>query len=251
MTGARPAPLLPRLSSDPDPRAQPLTQSQPDYVVAEGGQARRLQRLKALWEKLPISPDSNASPTPLELNLSSSDVVGEPQGGGAARGGKHAAGVEGYGLTPQRAQMLLEIYREELAGRCSTDPKGKSKAVDWDAFVRYADEKEKELWHIFHNELDLDGNGHLDAEEWATALRETGIELAPHTLNEFMSFLTSSPQSQGVSYPEFRDFLLLLPRHASTAEIYRYYEVRKFDHDARGAARINMEGTFLDPIFSL
>jgi len=22
-----------------------------------------------------------------------------------------------------------------------------------------------ELWHVFHDELDLDGNGHLDAEE--------------------------------------------------------------------------------------
>lgn len=57
-----------------------------------------------------------------------------------------------------------------------------------------------------------------------------------------MTFLTSSPHSHAVSFPEFRDFLLLMPRQASTAEIYRYYEVRKFDHDARGAARINMEG---------
>lgn len=66
-----------------------------------------------------------------------------------------------------------------------------------------------------------------------------------------MAFLTSSPNRTSstsansqdrVSYPEFRDFLLLMPRNATTAEIYRYYEVKKFDHDARGAARINMEG---------
>ena len=26
-----------------------------------------------------------------------------------------------------------------------------------------------ELWNVFHNELDLDRNGHLDASEWSTA----------------------------------------------------------------------------------
>ena len=31
-----------------------------------------------------------------------------------------------------------------------------------------------ELWHIFHDELDLDGNGHLDAEELSTALGKAG-----------------------------------------------------------------------------
>lgn len=96
----------------------------------------------------------------MELNLSSADVVGQPQGGGAARGGKHAPNIEGYGLTPERARALRQIYFEELAGRCSnkankdpsglrslfssgSDEKGKSKAVDWDGFVQYADEKEK------------------------------------------------------------------------------------------------------------
>ena len=31
-----------------------------------------------------------------------------------------------------------------------------------------------ELWSIFHDELDLDGNGHLDAEELAVALSKAG-----------------------------------------------------------------------------
>jgi solute carrier family 25 phosphate transporter 23/24/25/41 len=33
----------------------------------------------------------------------------------------------------------------------------------------------EELWHIFHSELDLNGNGHLDAEELGLALRKAGI----------------------------------------------------------------------------
>lgn len=62
-----------------------------------------------------------------------------------------------------------------------------------------------------------------------------------------MTFLTSSPHSHAISFPEFRDFLLLLPRRVSTVEIYRYYEVRKYmGDDGRGAARVTMEGNILD-----
>ena len=37
----------------------------------------------------------------------------------------------------------------------------------------------KELWNIFHNELDLDSNGHLDAEELTVALRKAGEPCSP------------------------------------------------------------------------
>lgn len=70
-----------------------------------------------------------------------------------------------------------------------------------------------------------------------------GIKLSAATLSEFITFLTSSPHSHAISFKEFRDFLLLLPRKASPEEIYRYYKVRKFmGDDGRGAARVNMEG---------
>ena len=73
----------------------------------------------------------------------------------------------------------------------------------------------------------------------------SGITLAPSTLSEFITFLTSSPHSHAISFEEFRDFLLLLPRKASPEEIFRYYEVRKFlGDDGRGAARVTMEGVF-------
>ena len=61
-----------------------------------------------------------------------------------------------------------------------------------------------------------------------------------------MTSLTASPHSHAISFQEFRDFLLLLPRRVSTKEIYRFYEVRKFlGDDGRGAARVTMEGTLL------
>jgi hypothetical protein len=70
-----------------------------------------------------------------------------------------------------------------------------------------------------------------------------GIPLSPSTLSEFMTTLASSPHSHAISFREFRDFLLLLPRKASTAEIYRYYELRRYlGDDGRGAARVTMEG---------
>lgn len=70
--------------------------------------------------------------------------------------------------------------------------------------------------------------------------------MEPTTLSEFMTFLTSSPHSRAINFEEFRDFLLLMPRKASTAEIFRYYKVKKFmGDDGRGAARVNMEGTRL------
>lgn len=76
--------------------------------------------------------------------------------------------------------------------------------------------------------------------------------MSPPTLAEFMTTLTSSPHSHAISFSEFRDFLLLLPRKISAAEIYRFYEVKKFmGDDGRGAARVTMEGWFSVSIIRL
>jgi solute carrier family 25 phosphate transporter 23/24/25/41 len=70
--------------------------------------------------------------------------------------------------------------------------------------------------------------------------------MSPKTLTDFMAFLTTTPHSHSISFTEFRDFLLLLPRQVSTKEIYRYYEVKKsLDSDTRGASRVNMEGLYI------
>lgn len=39
---------------------------------------------------------------------------------------------------------------------------------------QYVESKESELWTIFHDELDLDRNGRLDAYELRTALAKAG-----------------------------------------------------------------------------
>jgi hypothetical protein len=40
-----------------------------------------------------------------------------------------------------------------------------------------------ELWSIFHDELDLDGNGNLDANELAQALKKAGEQNVPTFLS--------------------------------------------------------------------
>lgn len=119
----------------------------------------------------------------------------------------------------------------------------KTQRIRWQEFKEYARAKEVELWHIFNDELDLDRNGTLDAEELRLALQNSGIHVTPEALSEFMSTLSATPHSRHITFAEFRDFLLLLPRKASPEEIYRYYEVvRYMGDDGRGPARVTMEG---------
>ena len=115
-----------------------------------------------------------------------------------------------------------------------------------------------ELWHIFHDELDLDGNGHLDPKELHSALskagmgllifhafaliRITGIELSPSTASEFIMSLSAEPHSSQISFGDFRDFFILLSRKISPAEIYQYYEVKKYMDGGCGPAHIKVKG---------
>ncbi|KAI0750724.1 mitochondrial carrier [Daedaleopsis nitida] len=221
-SGARPQPLIPRLRYDPPPFPS-IPHSLREFRALEGEEHRR-KRLRALWARLPQR---------------------DGQGGMDDEAVSRAHPVRRDGdLTAESARELDEMYEDELLGRCGVHMRGPfSRRVSWPEFEKYADAKEAELWHIFHDDLDLDGNGHLEADELLLALEKAGIALSPSTLPEFITFLTSSPHSHAVSFSEFRDFLLLLPRRASPEEIFRYYEVKKFmGDDGRGVARVTMEG---------
>ncbi|TFK75844.1 mitochondrial carrier [Pluteus cervinus] len=179
------------------------------------GRDNRKRKLHALWQSLPPAPNKHLAAPDAKPTSS---------------------------LTQETAESLQARYDDELVGRCGGRD-SVSRGIRWKEFKEYAEAKETELWTIFHDELDLDGNGQLDALELALALEKAGISLPPTTLSEFMTTLTSSPQSSTVSFSDFRDFLLLLPRKASPAEIYRYYEVQRFlGDDGHGAARVTMEG---------
>ncbi|KAH8830503.1 mitochondrial carrier [Flagelloscypha sp. PMI_526] len=208
LLGEHPPPFIPSLRSD---YARFVPRTLAAFRDKEGRDIRR-QHLHALWKQLPAPiPASSHS----DHSESSSSTTA---------------------LSAERAHSLQEQYFRELQAGHDT--------ISWTQFKHYALQKEEELWAIFHDELDLDGDGQLDAHELQTALAKAGIEMSHATLLEFMSALTSSPHlPQAISFTDFRDFLLLLPRKVSTREIYRYYQVKKFlGDDGRGAARVTMEG---------
>ncbi|KAL0576914.1 hypothetical protein V5O48_005060 [Marasmius crinis-equi] len=228
LSGAIDPPRIPKLRSDDNRAPQlPLPRSLVEFREEEGREIRK-RRLRALWSHIcEHGYLTDAHPR----TLRDADL--------------------------EKAETLRAEYEHELLGRCAvasgSTPTGKMAThtpIEWKEFKEYAEAKEVELWGIFHDELDLDGNGRLDAQELDMALRKSGeapsdsvVSLSQATLSEFMTFLTSSPHSRPITFAEFRDFLLLLPRKISPAEIYRYYQLTKFlGDDGRGAARVTMEG---------
>ncbi|KAI5833813.1 mitochondrial carrier [Schizophyllum commune Tattone D] len=202
----------PSTSSRPDKQPfRPLPHTLEEFRIQEGRNLRK-RRLQDLYQRLLQSPP--------EANHDAPD--GHP--------------VDEQHWTPERAKRLKSKYDAEFLKKCGGH-------IGWRTFKEYAEAKEEELWKVFHDELDLDGNGHLDASELSYALRKSGIKLDPPVLNDLMTALTSSSQSNTISFADFRDFLLLLPVKVSPTEIYRFYEVRKLmGDDGRGPARVNMEG---------
>lgn len=159
-SGAQDVPLLPPISGDPKP-APPLPDDLQKFRTLEGKQERE-SRLRLLWRAIVEEADANAD----------ANTKHKPQGRDPAP-------------TPtdvERAKKLRDLYRSELYRRCSTADSSKpssSKPVEWPEFLKYADEKEEELFRVFHNELDLDGNGHLDAMELRAALAKAGMPVIP------------------------------------------------------------------------
>ncbi|RDB22471.1 Calcium-binding mitochondrial carrier SAL1 [Hypsizygus marmoreus] len=218
LSGAIQRPPIPRLRSDP-PLSSRAPHTLQDFRDSEGRENRK-RRLQELWKRLP-NPTHHDHERHVKGDANDDD-----------------------GLTHEKAKQLRAIYDDELMGHCGANSSGsRPTQIGWREFKEYAEAKEVELWSIFHDELDLDGNGHLDTQELTVALNKAGIQLSPKRVSEFMTTLTSSPHPHSVSFAEFRDFLLLLPRKASPSEIYQYYEVRKFmGDDGRGPARVTMEG---------
>jgi len=59
------------------------------------------------------------------------------------------------------------------------------------------------------------------------ALNSAGIKHSSSQVSQFIVNLAGSPCSESVTFAEFRNFLLFLPRKPSPEEIYQYYNVRR------------------------
>ena len=138
------------------------------------------------------------------------------------------------------------------------------------SFRRFLWDQERELWDIFQD-LDKNEDGRLDAVEMRAALSRSGIDITQTTVEDLVRFLASGsgtsapssnpnqPENMYITFSEFRDFLIMLPRKATPFEIYKcrllstpqfwetfsrlaVYQVRKRFSDGRGAARVDKEG---------
>ena len=92
-------------------------------------------------------------------------------------------------------------------------------------------DKERELWDTFQD-LDKNGDGRLDAVEMRAALSRSGIEITPATVEDLVRHLahgawklpkkdTLSQEDMYITFGEFRDFLIMMPRRATPLEIYK------------------------------
>lgn len=162
-------------------------------------------------------------------------------------------------LSPERAERLRTLYQEELVKRCGENrpdallwggaddllpgegEEVREKGVSWKSFRKYLWDQERQLWDMFQ-ELDRNGDGVLDVDEIGMALNRAGADLSPTIVRDLVHFLAGSTKGSAVSFQEFRDFLLMLPRRATPLEIYKFYQVHKRFSDGRGAARVNMDG---------
>lgn len=106
-------------------------------------------------------------------------------------------------------------------------------------FRRFLWDQERELWDIFQ-EIDKNGDGRLDSNEMRSALSRSGIDITPTTVEDLVRFLASGSSTSGpststsqsenmyITFSEFRDFLIMLPRKATPFEIYKCKWSREF-----------------------
>lgn len=96
---------------------------------------------------------------------------------------------------------------------------------------RFLWDKERELWDTFQD-LDKNGDGRLDATEMRAALSRSGVEITSATVEDLVRHLahglwklpekeTLSQEDMYITFGEFRDFLIMLPRRATPLEIYK------------------------------
>ena len=153
---------------------------------------------------------------------------------------EHEAGWTGSGVWGLSAvghkKRAADRDRDDKVRRghkVDDDGGARQRQIEWEGFLAYAENKERELYKIFV-EMDRNCDMRLDVQEIRTALDRAGIDVPQISLDDFVASLTStrtlghiSGEKTYVTFPEFRDYLLLLPRKPSVPEIFRFYQVRK------------------------
>ncbi|TIB67582.1 hypothetical protein E3P77_01440 [Wallemia ichthyophaga] len=106
----------------------------------------------------------------------------------------------------------------------------------WQDFCEYTFNKELELWNIY-KQLDSNNDMKLDKLDLRQALKKADIHLDDENFTKFFNTLDQN-NSGVIEFADFRDYLLLLPRHPHITEIYRYYTVK---NQSRGASQLTSD----------
>lgn len=208
------------------------------------------------------------------LGYGSSDQpdASPPELGHAPPDMEHEAGWTGSGVWglsavghKKREQGRMRDEQVRKGRQVEDDGGARDLQIEWEGFLAYAENKERELYKIF-SDLDKNGDMRLDLHEIRGALDRAGIVVPQLSLDDFVASLTSTRTSNHgaegrlyVTFPDFRDYLLLLPRKPSVTEIFRFYQVRKafglfgmggifaelavgWGRTERGATAVNFDG---------
>ncbi|SPO22462.1 related to SAL1 - member of the Ca2+-binding subfamily of the mitochondrial carrier family [Ustilago trichophora] len=202
---------------------------------------------------------SSADPEALEHGHNPPDMEHEAGWTGSGVWGLSAVGHKKRSADRDRDEKVRRGHKVD------DDGGARQRQIEWEGFLAYAENKERELYKIFV-EMDRNCDMRLDVQEIRTALDRAGIEVPQISLDDFIASLTSTRTSAHacgektyVTFPEFRDYLLLLPRKPSVPEIFRFYQVRKafglfgmggifaelavgWGKTERGAAAVNFDG---------
>lgn len=248
---------LPPLSSEPETLAE--------YRTSEG-KLQRLSRLRSLFESIPppASPPASTAPLP-PLSIPTDETPSEESKASARKtytrelwtkcGASVAASVPpsspaSSSPTPTPSSFSSGPLSPSAPPPPSSSPPSSDadrqsalRSLRWAAFERYAEAKEAELWKSFC-EVDRDGNHRIGLSEVREACRRAGIEVRDQKqVEEFV--LAMDRNGDGViSFDEWRDFLLLLPRPSTMKEIWRFYQTHRLDRPSMSRLTQDGDGAF-------
>lgn len=224
------------------------------------------------WHRLVCMVREEEGPPPESLLQRVRYWIGHSDGSPLMHRESGWKGSRVWGLRAMEDRSNKNDTHEPPEDKESKAERVRQRQIEWEGFVAYAEIQERELYRAF-NEMDTKEDGLLDEQEISAALEKAGLRPSQPVLDDLIASLASSgvhdvkelhEKDLYVTFPEFRDYLLLLPRRPSISEIYHFYQVRKavglfgnegifaelrhnWGKSARGVTSVNFDG---DTIFS-
>jgi solute carrier family 25 phosphate transporter 23/24/25/41 len=116
-----------------------------------------------------------------------------------------------------RQEYLKELYRH----CCDGEDHEAGRGPTFDKFQQFVEDKEEALWHLF-NKIDVNNDMLVDTFELQAALAQADIKISAANLQDMVREMNQDGSGQ-ISFADWRDYLLLLPRQTSLQTVYNYW----------------------------